>query len=208
MIKNKRLNALINETKEIDKLLDIGCDHGLVLKGAFDQAFIKEGIAADINAKPLESAKKNLDGYNVKYVVSDGFKAINEEFDGVVIAGMGAMLITKIMEHAPDEKDITYILQPNGKYEVLRSFLTKNGFKIIDETIVKDKFYYIIIKSIRGFSDLTDEQIFLGPILMNKDSSKNYYRYVLDKYYQLMNLKGVEDKTILERVKWLENIIE
>ena len=136
MIKNNRISAIVSLTKGINTLLDIGCDHGLVIKEALDNNYIKQGIASDINVGPLNSAKTNLKGYPVKFVLSDGFLNINDNYDGVVIAGMGAHLICNILKNAPKDENITYILQPNGRYEILRKYLSENNFKIINEILV------------------------------------------------------------------------
>ncbi|WP_162140078.1 tRNA (adenine(22)-N(1))-methyltransferase [Haploplasma axanthum] len=206
MIKNKRIDALVDETKGINTLLDIGCDHGLVIKKAFENKNIKKAIASDVNEMPLESAKKNLKGFDVEFIVSNGFENIKDKFDGVVIAGMGAMLISNILEKAP-EGDITYILQANSKLEVLREYLSNNNFKIIDEIVVFEKFYYIIIRAVRGNEKLNEKELYLGPILMKKTSSISYYQNLLDRYYRLINLEGTNSDVILQRVKWLESII-
>jgi len=93
MIKNKRLNfiaSLIDKNTNI--LLDIGTDHGYLIKKAFDNGKIRKAIATDINELPLNNAKNNLTNYNVEFILTDGFKGVKSEFDLVVIAGMGGNL--------------------------------------------------------------------------------------------------------------------
>jgi tRNA (adenine22-N1)-methyltransferase len=175
MARNKRISFLAELTKGYSKVLDIGTDHGLVLRKAFDKGYINEAIASDINEQPLNQAKKNLKNYPVHYVISDGFLAINEPFDLAIIAGMGAYLICDILTHAPTHQ-ATYILQANDKQEVLRKYLCDHEFMIIDEYIVFDKFSYVIIKVQRGQMTLTEDELYLGPILKHKPEAVTYYK--------------------------------
>ena len=71
MIKNNRIDALVEKTKGINTLLDIGCDHGYVILEAFKKDYIKKAIASDINIKPLRSAENNLKEYPVEFILGD-----------------------------------------------------------------------------------------------------------------------------------------
>lgn len=208
MIKNDRLNAIVDELKDINILLDIGTDHGLVIKKALSQKIIKAAIAADISPNALNQARANLVNENVEYYVTDGFKGIKETFDGVVIAGMGAETIINILKHAPNKKEMKFVLQANGKYDILRTYLANNNYKIINETIVYDKFYYIIISAIKGDGKLSFEEIYLGPILMNKKTSIPFYEHLLKKEINLLNKVEENNKQpIYQKIKWLKDKI-
>ncbi|MDO9629873.1 MAG: class I SAM-dependent methyltransferase [Acholeplasmataceae bacterium] len=186
MARSKRILFLAELTKGYHTVLDIGTDHGLVLERAFELGYIKEGIASDLREKPLKSAENNLKNYPVTFVISDGFLAIRKPFDLAIIAGMGAHLICDIMDHAP-KKDITYILQSNDKTDILREYLMNHGFMILDEYLVKDKFFYIVLKVKRGFSKLSHEDLILGPVLKTKPESRMFYDHKIeqiDKIYE------------------------
>lgn len=174
MARSKRIKYLANLTIGFDRVLDIGTDHGFVLAQAFENKLIKSAIASDLREKPLNQAKKTLKDYPVEYVISDGFQQIKSDFDLAIIAGMGAYLITDIMDHAPQGKQ-TYLLQANDKIEILREYLMNKGFKIIDEYVIEDKFFYVILKVIRGDMVLYDEDIYLGPVLKQKPEALPYY---------------------------------
>ena len=175
----KRIEFLAELLNGSNIVLDIGCDHGLVLKTAFDKGYIKKGLASDIGAGPLSQAKKNLDGYNVDFYLSDGFTNIEDDsYDTVVIAGMGALLITQILDKA--RKDAKYIIQANEKSHIIREYLMDNGFTITDEFVVKDGFYYVMIICQKGTMKLPEEDIFLGPILKTKTDSKEYYQHKIN----------------------------
>ncbi|MFH2116921.1 MAG: class I SAM-dependent methyltransferase [Bacillota bacterium] len=174
MAKSKRISFLAKLTQGYDKVLDIGTDHGLVLSSAFEKGYIKTAIASDLRDKPLNQAKRNLKNYPVTYVISDGFLSIKEDFDLAIIAGMGAYLIADILDHAPLGNHI-YLLQANEKIEILREYLMNHEFSIVDEYLLLDRFYYVILKVVRGKMVLDDEDIYLGPILKHKPEALPYY---------------------------------
>ena len=202
MARSKRILFLAELTQGYHSVLDIGTDHGFVLEKAFEKGYIQKGIASDLREQPLKSAKNNLKNYPVTFVISDGFLAITDDFDLAIIAGMGAHLIKDIMNHAP-KKDITYILQPNDKTDILREYLMNHGFSIIDEYLVKDKFYYVILKVKRGESKLTPEDILLGPVLRYKPESRALYDYKLkqiDKIYENADEKRREELDAMRKI--------
>ena len=157
MARNKRIRFLSECTIGYDQVLDIGTDHGLVLLEAFKKGYIKSAIASDLREEPLNSAKRNLKGYPVEFVVSDGFEQVKSDFDLAIIAGMGAYLIKDILKGAP--KDKTYILQANDNHDILRAYLADHGFEIIDEHIIFDKFYYIIMIVKQGSMTLLEKDL-------------------------------------------------
>lgn len=209
MIKNNRLNFIVNLfDKNTNILLDIGTDHGYLIKQAFHLEKITKAIASDVNLMPLENAKSNLEGLNVKYYLTSGFKDINEDYDTVVIAGMGANLISKIMEDSPKDKDITYYLQPNNKEHILRKYLMDNNFEIVDEHVIYDKKYYVLIKAIKGEMKLTEEELFLGPILMKRSESMDYYKFLVNWYQTIINEHNLEEEYIVNYYNLIKNHID
>lgn len=195
MARNKRFNTIISLIEPVDTLVDIGTDHGLVIKKAFELGLIKKAIAADINPKPLNQANENLKGYPVRFIVSDGFKNINENFDTAIIAGMGSHTIIDILKDVAD-LEATFILQPNDKIELLRAFLMDNNYKIVDEVLVHDKFYYIVLKVVRGKMNLTKQDLILGPVLINKKEAKEYYHFKLKQLNRI--IKTVDNERFNE----------
>lgn len=199
MVRNKRLSFLASLIKDYPVVCDIGCDHGYVLEMAFQTGTIQKGIACDLREMPLKSAMKTLQNYPVRAILSDGFLSIDEPFDAAVIAGMGAHLIADIMEHAPHHEAI-YILQANDKIAYLRQRLNAMGFQIIDEHVVHDRFYYVILVVQRGHQILSEEECFYGPFLHNKSEVKAYYEH------RLKQLKKIID--VADEVKKKETLKE
>lgn len=200
----KRLETITKYIEETDIVADIGCDHGYLLQIAIKNKNIKKGYAIDNKQGPLNSAKNNLDKFdNVDFILSDGLKNVNNsDINCVVIAGMGGMLINSIINDSIDKfKCINkLILCPNRNVDKVRLFLVENGFKIIDEDIVFEdgKYYELIIATI-GEQKLSLNEMFFGPILLEKKSNifinkwKEYYYKI-----KLINSKEKEIKLIEE----------
>lgn len=209
MIKNKRLDFIANLIdKNTNILLDIGTDHGYLIKKAFDNNKIKHAIATDINELPLNNAKNNLTNYEVDFVLTDGFKGVKQSFDLVVIAGMGGNLISNILKDAPNNKDIKYILQANNKNDKLRRFLTENNFKITNEHIIDDKHYYVIMEVVRGEMNLNTNDCYLGPILKTKKESIKYYKHLHKWYNTIIQKNGLTEGEIVLKANIFLNHIE
>ena len=190
-----RLDKIASLLQGYEVACDIGTDHGYVLRKAFDQNYIKEGIAVEIAEGPLKNAKENLKNYPVTFYLSDGFDKVSKDFDVGIISGMGVYTIIEILNKAPLRK---YILQPNSKHEILRRYLSENNYVITDEHIVFDKFYYIIIEAEPGYEKLSEEDIFLGPKLKNKKEAKEYYVIEYNKLLDIVSKCDNKTKQKLE----------
>ena len=170
----QRIELLASLAEGSNSLLDLGCDHAYVLTLALEKYNVKAGIASDISDGPLKMAKENIIKSNmidkIQIIKSDGFKNINTYFDTCIIAGMGGELITSILTDGLDKiRGKKLILEPNNKSEVVRSFLNKNNFIIIDEYALYDSNkYYEIIVAIEGNEKLSNFEINYGPILLIK----------------------------------------
>lgn len=203
-----RIQFIASLTKGYDTVLDIGSDHGLVLKHALDQKYIKYGLASDIHKGPLNHAKQNLAGYPVRFYLSDGFKNVDADFDLAVITGMGAELIIDILTYAQNQENKTYILGTHNNIWLLRKWLSDNHYKIVDEFVVFDKFYYIFLKVIKGQMNLSLSDMYVGPILKLKSTSKAYYNHQVKHYKNLLSkAKGQRLDTIIEILSYFQNCV-
>ncbi|WP_084301046.1 tRNA (adenine(22)-N(1))-methyltransferase [Acholeplasma equifetale] len=180
-----RIEFIAELTKGYDVVLDIGSDHGLVLKYAFDKGYIKKGMASDINPNPLKAAQKTLTGYPVEFYLSNGFESIDKTFDLAIITGMGPHLISEILINRNNPNE-TYLLGPNQKVYILREFLMQEGFEIIDEYVVYDGFYYCFLKVKKGRMQLTDAEKYIGPKLKTKKEAIPYYEHMVTHYENLI----------------------
>ena len=195
MIKlDNRLQEIYNMIRPNSKIVDVGTDHGyLITKLILDQKSIS-GKCVDINIKCLKKAQSLVNQYNlnnkINFSLSDGLQDVLEtEVDDIVIAGMGSELIINILKNCnwiKKTNDKHLILQPMKKPWLLREYLFKNKFKIIDEKVVySNKFFYVIIKA--KYTNQTQNyfpiDIFTGILLNNNTQiTKEYFKFLYKKF--------------------------
>ena len=194
-MRSKRLNAITEFIDEKDKLIDIGCDHALL------DIYLKEDhpnikiIASDISEGAIKQAKKTIEKHNLNEQIDvrlgDGLTvADTDEYDTIVISGMGYHTIKKILSNSDKIKNVKkIIIQSNTDIVKLRKYIIKLGYKISKEKLVEDKdIIYTIIEFTKGEEKYNYKQIYLGPRLMeNKDELFNdYYSKKLLKYENLL----------------------
>jgi len=116
-----------------------------------------------------------------------------------IIVGMGAYLISDILDNAPLGNQI-YFLQANEKIEVLRAYLVDHGFSIMDEYIMYDKFYYVILKVQRGQMVLSEEDLYLGPKLKEKPEALPYYMKKISQIAKILPKTDENRRETLEKM--------
>lgn len=202
----KRIDFIASLLQGYEVAMDIGSDHGLVLKEALEQGYIKRGIATDNKVGPLNASQETLKNYDVKFYLSDGFKSVLDHADVAVITGMGAHLIASILDHAP--KNMDFILGPNDRLEVLREYLASHEFMIVDEYVVKDGFYYVFLKVKYGKMSLTEQELYGGIYLKDKEEGRAYLMHQLT-YYRGLVTKADEVKKLklIKIIGYLENTL-
>ncbi|CAH2213686.1 tRNA (adenine(22)-N(1))-methyltransferase [Tepidibacter aestuarii] len=154
-----RLEAVANLVSNNAKIADIGTDHGYIPVYLIKKNKIKCAIAADVNEGPLNNAKKEIASNNLKNKIElrlgSGLSVLKVgEVDEVVIAGMGGVLISQLIENELKiAKQLDrMILQPMQASAELRKYLHKNKFVIEEEILVKEDFriYEIMVVKYDG----------------------------------------------------------
>lgn len=195
-----RLDAIVELIDSCHSLADVGCDHGYVLVNALEKSKIKKAIAIDISSPSLKKSQDILEAKfhkdQFKCVKGDGLKAVStEHIDSCVIAGMGGILISSIIENSISKiKGFDFlILQPMQAEEELFSYLTDNGFILLDKSLIReiDKYYPILKVKYSGqkknisWLDFKDEKEFknlcLKKIQMYKDIEVKILNHSEDK---------------------------
>lgn len=160
----QRMRAIINLVEDMDVVADIGCDHGFVSATLIEEKRAKHVLACDISRKSLEKAIKLIKKHDlpqITTIVSDGLLALKgSEVDCVIIAGMGGLMIQKILQEGLEglrgRKKL--VLAPQGNEYELRTWLDKNGYFIQNEAIAKDgEHYYQIIAAQVGSSERRED---------------------------------------------------
>ena len=167
-----KIASLVDNGKRI---ADIGTDHGYIPVYLLNQNKIQYAILGDVNKGPLENARKEVTRNKLQDKVDlrlgSGIEVLKEnEVDEIIIAGfskrdntpeatlsiagMGGMLINSLLKANEKVAHTTekLILQPMQAPEELRMFLYQNGYKILDEHLVREehRLYEIIVCKYEG----------------------------------------------------------
>lgn len=191
---SKRLKEISDFILPTDKVVDIGCDHALVdiyLCEEYDDIKI---IATDIHEDALKAAKTNIEKHNltnrIETRLGDGLTVVNpNEFDTILISGMGFYTIKKILSNEPKMVNFPKIvIQCNTDVVKLRKFVISLGYKITKEKLLEDNdIIYTIIEFNKGEEKYSYDEIYFGPeILKNKDEL--FYEYYSKKLLKYENL--------------------
>ena len=180
MIKlSNRLEAISSLIPNNSKVIDIGCDHGLLDIYLYQKKISNKIIASDINENALNNAKENIKKNKLENIIEtrlgNGLDTLKDtdDIDTIIISGMGAHTAVGIIKNNIEKlkKIKTIVIQSNTKIEFLRKEITKLNYIIGDELLVEDnKKIYTIIKFQKGKKKYNKKELFFGPILLNKNS--------------------------------------
>ena len=183
-----RLLACAGFVAKGDRVADVGCDHGYLSIYLLKNGIASFAIASDINRGPLQAAMQNAQKYGVadkmSFHLSDGVQKIPRDFDTLVCAGMGAATMISILEAAPWLKESQYrlILQCQIKTHLLRRYLSENGWRITEETLLRDgKFLYTVLEAVwqPGYPSLSAGECYFPPALLENPAPElpeHYHR--------------------------------
>ena len=183
-----RLQCIADCVPQGARLADIGTDHGYLPVWLLLNGKLKQAIASDINAGPLTRARRTAEMYDVPLDLRlcAGLEGIApEEADTVVIAGMGGETIIEIIRAAAwDWKGRALLLQPMTKAELLRRWLTGNGFCIKRERLVRDReaIYAVLTAEAGQSAPLTGAEAWCG-VGLQRDPL--YGEYAADRVRKL-----------------------
>ena len=159
-------------------MADVGTDHGYIPISLLEQNKVPFAILCDINAGPLEIAKRNIESASIPedaYCLRLGSglePLINSEVTTVVIAGMGGELIEDILSFDIDKSKSfsRFILQPRTHANELRHYLSVNSFEIKDYALVKEKerICEIIAAEPAANGNLKEDISLISDFLINK----------------------------------------
>ena len=181
---SKRLKRIAEHVDKCESVADIGTDHGYIPIYLVKEGICKTAIASDINKGPIEKAKVNVafEGVSnkIKCLLGPGLNPLKVgEVNGVILAGMGGNLTRDILLADMDKvkKYDFIILQPAQNPEVLREFLYKNDYEIIDEDLIKDEGRFYELFKVK-YNENSEKLVFedelyyeVSPLLREKNHS-------------------------------------
>ncbi|MCR5304425.1 MAG: class I SAM-dependent methyltransferase [Lachnospiraceae bacterium] len=179
-------------------LTDVGCDHAGLAIWLVEKGVCPGAVASDVARGPLSNAEREIETAGltdrIDTVLSDGLKDLSPERGGtLVLAGMGAALMLKILSDSPEKTSLfaEYVFQPQSEDELMRRSLQGLGIRIEDEKdLYEGNKYYHAMRCTRGEAedpgiDLPDRILFrYGPVLLKNrgECTKRHVRSELLRY--------------------------
>ena len=220
MIKlSKRLRAIVNFCDKNKIIADIGTDHGFVPNFLYEEDINRKIIATDISLNSLNKAIEftELRGNKgkIEHIVCNGLEKI-PPVDQIIIAGMGGILISKILDRDFEKarQAEKLILQPMQQVDYLRKFLYDKGFKILDEKIVfeDNKFFHIIVANYKAIKEeYRDIDLKVSKLLRNRKDKDliEFLKYLINyNIFIIKNIEGSSTRSIYKKNKLREENIE
>lgn len=216
---SKRLKTLADFVTKGSVVADIGCDHAHIPIYLIQNNISDKVIAMDINIGPLNRALENVKYYGyenkIELRLSDGAKELKPlEADTILIAGMGGILMTKILNDSQEViiKSKELLLQPQSDLAFVRKSIRQLGFFISkEEMIIEDNKYYFIIKALKGIDNCENELYDLyGKYLLETKNQilKIYLLNKLEKFSNILNtLKKNSSESANNAIVQFENNI-
>lgn len=194
----KKLLAIASLIEENKKVLDVGCDHAYLAK--ILQTKKVTTVSSDISKEVILKYSKIYP--NQEFRLGNGLEVIkeNDNFDVVVISGMGSYLIIDILSNIKDYQINELVICSHTKSYEVRKFLVNKGYIISDELIIKEhgKFYEID-KFVLGKATYNDEDILLGPINRCEKTSE-YKEYISKRITKLKEILSKNKNLELEKI--------
>ncbi len=208
-----RLLACCDLVAPGDRVADVGCDHGYLGIYLIQKGLAASVIASDLREGPLSAARRNAEkfgvGSKIRFFLTDGLRGLPRDFDTLVCAGMGADVMISILGAAPWLKASQYrlILQCQSKTPTLRQWLSREGWTISREMVLRDgRFLYTVMEAVfRPGPPLSLAETYFPRVLLDHPGKelREYYNRVLTGLR--LSLRGNPDPALKQVLFDLEN---
>lgn len=199
---SNRLSQITFFINKSDRVIDVGCDHALLDIYLIQNDICQSSLASDISENALKAGIKNIKNAKLEKkiptVISDGLMNIDtSNYNTIVISGMGAHTIMDILSEKKKLRSINkIIIQSNNEWPLIRKFMNKIGYYLLDESIVKDRnHYYSVMKFIKKNKKNSPKIIKYG---IYKINNLDYYRY---RIYQNNDILKMIKNDIFKKIK-------
>lgn len=180
---DKRLKTIAQFVTQGGFTVDVGTDHGYLPIYLVESGRSAKALATDVREMPLRSAKENIAGHllgdKISTMLTDGLHDVDlQDVTDIVIAGMGGILISEILEARHPLTGKNLVLQPMTQAGHLRQWLCQKGYDILEEApaFAGDKAYCIINARYDGVVRPCDELFrLIGKIPQSADENVERY---------------------------------
>ncbi len=191
-----RLALISQKVPKCNIICDIGTDHAYVPIYLLKKGICEKAIVTDINKGPIYIAQRNIREHQldefIETRIGDGLEPLKDgEADVIIIAGMGGMLMERILSNSISKaiNAKLLVLQPMNSEEMVTAWLYKNKFEVIDEELVKEdsKIYNIKTAKWTGKQNKFSEvELYISDKLVN-NRNDILYEYINKKIKMLDN---------------------
>lgn len=166
-----RLKKVAELVTECDTVADIGTDHAYIPAFLVETGKARRAIASDIVEGPVARAAATVRAHGLRDRIDvrcgAGLETVKRgEAEVIVIAGMGGILISEILEKSRSVTDSAklLILQPMTAVTELREYLRDSGYTAGDEYLVREehRIYNIVTAVSGGKTEYTVKELYLG----------------------------------------------
>ena len=210
-----RLKKIAELVPVCGTVADIGTDHAYIPSVLVASGKASRAIASDIVPGPVARARATVRGCglsdSIDVRLGAGLETVAEgEADVIIIAGMGGILISEILENSRSVTDCAelIILQPMTAVTELREYLGKSGYTVCGEYLVKEesKLYNIITAVPHGNTKYSVRELYLG---RNTEKTSpelfgEYRKRVISKLHR--RAEGLKKSALAENAARLEEI--
>nr|WP_220467779.1 tRNA (adenine(22)-N(1))-methyltransferase TrmK [Pseudomonas monteilii] len=202
---SRRLERVAAHVPQGARLADIGSDHGYLPVALMLRGVIEAGVAGEVAQTPFASAQRNVRRNGLEDCITvrlaDGLAAVeaNDRISVISICGMGGDTMCDILQAGKQRLAgvMRLVLQPNGAERELREWLAGNGYRIVNEELLREnRFDYEIIVAEPGEAAYTAEQLYFGPVLLQEKSEAfrvKWRRMLKQKQQTLANFERARD---------------
>ena len=219
---DRRLACAASFVREGAVLADVGTDHAYLPIALCLADKIKGGVVTDINKGPIERARANIKAHGLDgrlaAILTDGLCGAEKYSPtDITVLGMGGELIVGIISRAEwtKNKNIRLCLQPMTHAEILRAYLAENGYRIIDEALVKeDKIYQIIVAEYSGkHENFSLAELYFGRY--NIERGGEYLAQMLSSWERILSVRiagkegsgesAAEERELMAQIEQIKN---
>lgn len=210
MIKLSLRLQTIHDMVPSSVVADVGADHGKLMIALFESGRINRGYAIENKKGPYNRLVEALTEAQLEEVIvpllSDGIEDLPSIVSTVVIAGMGGENIVNILKKHPEKLKFvdTIIVDAHSEIPYMREEISKLGYSIAEEKIIKDDdVFYEIIKFIKSdVAIYSDKDLEFGPILRQEKCATFKEKYQ-NRINEIDNILKNHDKLPESRIQQL-----
>ncbi|MCQ2772518.1 MAG: class I SAM-dependent methyltransferase [Bacilli bacterium] len=217
-----RLETVASFVDKGARIADIGSDHATIPIYLLENNIISFAEAVENKRGPYNRMRSALieSGYISKVYasMSDGIEDLRDDIDTLVIAGMGARLIVRILtDHQEKLGHIsTIIIDAHNEREILFEPLRAMGFDLEANSFIEEEnVFYDVMKWVKRekAEPYSLKEMEFGPLNLKNQSEKwvKYWHKEITRLQRVLNENVLPEETkkkYEERIKYIGGVIE